>query len=244
MLNNWLSLLLAVFLLLGVPGGRGAGPGSGEWSVPPSTGVIEPAAELPPLGALPPRDLSVLAGRIIAVDPGHGGANPGAHGPSGTAEADNTLAIARYLQAELEKAGAHVVMTRTGWQAPGIGELDQLKARTLLANRSRADVFVSIHNDSNPDRTKTGPTTYYYSPGSSRRLARDVQAELVQSLGAVDNGTVRRSFYVLRHTRMPAVLVEAGFITTPADDARLRDPVYQRRIALGIARGLARYFGG
>lgn len=245
-MNNLLSILLAVFLLLGGPAGRTPGTsGNGSPWPSPTTGAsyesFDPVQELPSASQLPYRNLSVLAGRTIVVDAGHGGDNPGAHGPSGTTEADNVLATARYLQAELERAGARVIMTRTGAESPLNGSAEQLEARTIIANRSRADIFISIHNDSNPDRSKSGPTTYYYG---SERLARAVQAELVTSLGSVDNGVVRRSFYVLKHTRMPAVLVEAGFITNPYDDLRLSNPVYQRRIAQGIARGLARYFGG
>ncbi|MBE3576148.1 MAG: N-acetylmuramoyl-L-alanine amidase [Limnochordales bacterium] len=245
-MDNLLSILLAVFLLVGIPAGKPASTGSSTPLSPsPASGVdydnFDPIQELPPASHLPYRDLSVLKGRTIVVDAGHGGDNPGARGASGATEANNVLAIARFLQAELEKVGARVIMTRTGDEAPLGGRVDQLAARTLIANRSRADVFVSIHNDSNPDPNKSGPTTYYYG---SESLARAIQGELVTALGAPDNGVMRRGFYVLKHTRMPAVLVEAGFITNPYDDLRLRHPVYQRRVAQGIVRGLARYFGG
>ncbi|MBE3583807.1 MAG: N-acetylmuramoyl-L-alanine amidase [Limnochordaceae bacterium] len=242
-MNNLLAILLALFLMAGVPGGSAPNPSAslpwdGSGSSLTSSEIVN---SLPALSELAPRNLRTLSGRTIVVDPGHGGDNPGAHGPHGSREADNNLAIARYLQQDLEQAGARVILTRTGNTTPGFGLVDQLRARVDLANGAGAQVFVSIHNDSNPDLSLSGPTTYYWG---SPALARVIQQELVDSLGAVDNGVVRRPLYVLEHTRMPAVLVEAGFITSPADEARLANPTYQRRIALAIARGLARYFGG
>lgn len=187
-----------------------------------------------------------LHGKVIVVDPGHGGpgrSNAGAVGVGPTPEKDNVLAIGLALKQMLEQAGARVVMTRTGDYSPAYGEYSQLEARTALANRSGADVYVSIHNDWNPNPAIFGTTTYYYF-ATAEPLARCIQEETVKALGSRDLGYRYHSFHVIRATSMPSVLVEVGFLSNRREANLLSETWYRRLAARGIFNGLRRYFSG
>lgn len=194
-----------------------------------------------------------LAGKVIVVDPGHGGQDPsrgdiGAQGVGPAPEKENVLNIGLALRRELQAMGAEVVMTRTTDRNPADGgpyasdPLGQLKARVATAVAAGADAFVSIHNDWNENPSQEGITTYYYG-ADSKALAEAVQASLVAATGAKDRGVKRNGFYVLRNAPGPAILVEAGFVSNPQEAYRLNDAAYQARIARGIAAGVAQALG-
>lgn len=207
-------------------------------------------------GARPQADVSAvrgnLTGKVIVVDPGHGGQNPalgdlGTVGVGPTPEKTNVLHTAFYLQEYLESDGASVVMTRKTDINPAMGtrferEGDgQLRARVDVANRSGADVYVSLHNDWHPDPTVSGATSYYVSQ-SGRTLGQSIQSALTASTGAINRGVRLGNFYVLRNTTMPAVLVEIGYLSHPGEAKLLASPEYQKKAAYGIYQGLIRYF--
>lgn len=170
----------------------------------------------------------------VIIDPGHGGEDPGAIGPRGTHEADVALGIGRLVKAALERQGMHAVLTRNDDSTVA------LEDRPDLAERYGGVVFVSIHANASADPSVQGTTTYYYTP-QSRALAEMVQAEVVRALGEPDRGILAARFYVLVNTQMPAILVETAFISNAAEEAMLRDPAVQTRIAEAIARGVAAF---
>lgn len=179
-----------------------------------------------------------LAGKTIVIDAGHGGADPGARGVSGrTRESYNTLFVAQDVQHLLKRAGAHVIMTRDS------DVFVPLDTRAAIANKAGADIFISIHNDSNPDPSVRGVTTYYYTQ-QSRRLADVLQTSLSTGLGARNVGVLQQPFLVVRTTWMPSVLVELGFLTNWTDEQLLADPVYRYRAAEAIYKGVVQYFDG
>lgn len=183
-----------------------------------------------------PQSAKPLANRTIVLDPGHGGSDPGALGVSGkTREAYNTLFVALDAKNLLEQAGARVILTRSD------DRYVPLAARAAIANQAGADVFISIHNDSNPNPAVHGVTTYYYHE-RSRRLADVMQAHLAQALGTRSVGVIRRSFHVVRETTMPAVLLELGFLSNWSEERLLADPAYRYRAALAIYNGVVDYF--
>lgn len=193
---------------------------------------------------------SLLAGKTIVVDPGHGGPDTGAVGPSGTYEKNNTLPVALELADRLRASGAEVVLTRSTDSSPAgsnYSELNDLKARVQIANQIQADLFVSIHNDAFSNPTAGGTTTYYSvdSPaaGPSQTLASDIQKEVVKQLGLTDRGVKSANFYVVKNTQMPAVLVELGFISNPTEEKLLSSPDFQKKAAEGIYQGILAYQG-
>lgn len=189
------------------------------------------------------QDSGVLRGKVIVVDPGHGGSNPGAVG-NNTIEADNNLAVGLKLRDKLTSAGAKVIMTRDTDRtvAPEGSSLGQeLEARVNLAEKNNADIFVSIHSNSNPDENIYGAMTFYHS-GKSPDLALEVQSALVKETNATDKGTSPATFYVLRNTTMPGILVEMGFVSNAEESARLQNDSYRNRVAQGVFNGIVKYF--
>jgi N-acetylmuramoyl-L-alanine amidase len=176
----------------------------------------------------------VARGSAVIIDPGHGGSDGGATGPSGAREADVTLTISRLVHDDLTAQGIPSVMTRTD------DSTVPLEERPDLAVRNGGMVFISIHANGSRSIGSAGTETYYKTPGS-QALARVMQSEVTQALGEPDRGIHTADFYVLVNTPMPAVLVETAFITNPAEEAMLRDPAVQQRIADAIARAISKY---
>lgn len=186
-----------------------------------------------------------LLGKTLCIDPGHGGGDNGAIGIAGTKEKDNTLAIALLLRDKLEKNGATVIMTReTDKEAsfPGAGSEDELGARVDIANETSADIYVSIHNDSFVNSSASGTTTYHYGDAESIRLANHVQKCLVEELGTKDRGARFASFYVIRYTDMPAILVETAFISNPEEELLLASVDGRFKASESIFQGIVKYF--
>jgi len=174
-----------------------------------------------------------LHGLLIAVDPGHPPA--GATGPTGLTEPEANLAIALHLQRLLEERGAEVLMTRSDTSSIA------LSTRTNEATEASADLLISIHNNAFPDGVNPfenhGTSVFYYHP-HSRGLARAIQAELLHELGTPDLGIGRADLALVRPTWMPAVLTESLFMMIPQQEAALRDPSVQERIAEAHLRGI------
>lgn len=191
-----------------------------------------------------------MKGRIIAVDPGHGGSDSGAIGPTGIMEKSVTLRVSRELKRLLEAEGARVILTRTGdtevsSKGANATSVEELEARCEVANRANADIFLSIHADAFTNREVKGTTAYYYTKGTpqSKRLADSVRTALIDSIGTLDRGTQTCNFYVVKHTDMPAILVEISFISNPDEEKMMNSESGIRKIAQGIADGIADYFG-
>jgi N-acetylmuramoyl-L-alanine amidase len=174
-----------------------------------------------------------LAGRRIAIDPGHPGA--GAHGPAGTYEGDVNLAIAFALDSLLREAGADPVLMRTDTLPLG------LYHRTNRAIEEDAELFVSIHNNGLADGVRpfgrVGTSTYFYHPHASA-LARHVHQGLLASMGLRDLGVFWGDLAVARMSWMPAVLAEGAFMMMPAHEAALQQPGFQAAYARGVLLGI------
>jgi N-acetylmuramoyl-L-alanine amidase CwlD len=168
----------------------------------------------------------------VTLDPGHGGDDNGAVGTAGTREKDVTLGIAERLSKVMQRHGMSVQMTR-------MRDLEiLLRPRVDMANRDESDVFVSIHaNSMGRHHQIRGIETYYYSD-ESYPLARAIHQQLVTQLKQPDRGVRKNNFYVVHHTKMPAALVEIGYLSNPQEEALIRDPVYQERAAQAIFDGV------
>jgi N-acetylmuramoyl-L-alanine amidase len=188
-----------------------------------------------------------LQGRRILIDPGHGGSDPGAGGPAGGRETDVNLGVSEKLRDKLESLGADVRMTRiddTNVGKPGGKQIDELRARVAMANAWPAEVYVSVHSNSNRSPTPHGTETYHSRNASvtSKRLAEAVHQEMVEETGFQDRGVKAANFYVLKNTTMPAILVETGFISNPREERQMVDPQVQDNMASAISRGLQSVF--
>lgn len=179
-----------------------------------------------------------LRGMFIGVDAGHGGEDRSTRGPTDFREADANLQIALQLQQLLEGAGARVMMTRTTDMTVPLND------RPRMAADSGVHVLLSVHNNAFPDGVNpwanNGTSTYYYHP-HSLDLARLIQRELLDELGLRDIGFGRADLALARPTWMPSVLSETAFMMIPAQEAALRDPAVQRRIAAAHVRALEEF---
>lgn len=186
-----------------------------------------------------------LAGKIIVVDAGHGGKDPGASWGA-LLEKDINLDIARHVGRLLKENGATVIMTRED------DTFVELNDRPGIANASNAHFFISVHvNSNNIVNSRSGTFTYYHMQDpDSRALAECIQAEVVKVTGLPDHGARSDSevykvggFAVLRHSRMPAVLFETAYINNERDRQKLMDPEFRRKVAEAIVRGIEVYVG-
>lgn len=186
-------------------------------------------------------------GDLIVLDPGHGGNDPGSLSADlGLTEKNLTLTIAKIVQSRLRSAGWRVIMTRDGdyevGDPKGI-DRQELQARCDVANAAGATAFVSIHINASVSTTPNGTTTYYWRP-ADKAFAQDVQGETVIADGIFDAGVKREDFYVIKHTQMPAVLVETAYLSNAHDGAMLQQPAFLDRIAAGIVKGIMDFTGG
>ena len=193
--------------------------------------------------------------KTICLDAGHGGKDPGKLDGK-MEEKKFTLLLAAQVEQLLTRAGFKVVQTRR-WDST----LD-LAERSRIANRNNADLFVSLHYNAAPTRSVEGSEVYCLTPeGTSSsnggksasaypghaqnawsvQLAYQMQKSLVKNLRVVDRGVKRSQFLVLLDQKCPAILIEAGFMTSPGESKRIYDPAYRKRMALAIVDGILAY---
>ncbi len=181
-----------------------------------------------------------LTGKKLCIDPGHGGSDPGAVGPTGLKEKDVTLRVATVLKNCLVEYGtASVKMTRS------TDIYLSLSQRCQIANNWGANRFISVHFNSCSTPSVNGTETYYYTYGSSysKSLATCLQNRLVQALGLANRGVKTASYYVLKYTNMPAALTESSFISNPYEEARLKNSSYTWKIGYYHYLGICDHYG-
>lgn len=191
----------------------------------------------------------VLKGKIICIDPGHGGTDVGAIGRLGGKEIyekNITLSIALPLRDMLTSAGAKVVMTRSTDKdvyGPWADADPELQARCDVANEAHADAFISIHIDSFSNGSVDGTTAYYNAKSSKDLLLAQMMHQATMSgLAIPDRGVKSNDFYVNVNTTMPSVLMEMGFITNPHRLQMLTSTWGPKTIAKSLFNGLVNYF--
>lgn len=184
--------------------------------------------------------------KIIVIDPGHGGNDPGAGRADGPKEKELTLKIGLKVRDMLQSYGYTVIMTRDGdYHLDKDVDVD-LRKRAAIANNNNADLFVSIHiNSAGP--TAKGSETYYHTTntlgGKSKALATSIQNKLFNylALSSFNRGVKTADFSVLRNTTMPAVLTEVAFISNPNEEALLITDAFQTKAAKAIVDGILDY---
>jgi len=149
------------------------------------------------------------------------------------------FALARRLEAVLSASGVAVYPTREADRSPTDSQ------RASLANALGADLFLALHTGGSPDASARGALTYFFGHDRFRseagaRLAECIHAEMI-GLGVADAGVHAKQYAVLRETRMPAVQIEPGHLTNDADESRLADEEFQRRLAEAIAAGVREF---
>jgi N-acetylmuramoyl-L-alanine amidase len=188
-----------------------------------------------------------LFGKRIVIDPGHGGPDPGVVVPHGVlrwTEADLAFDLASRLEGRLAAVGMRVHLTR----GPAPTQVLTNQRRAQLANELGADLLISIHLDGHANPAAEGAATYHYGSGSGvtstvgERLAALVQREIVVRTGLRDCRTHGKTWDLLRLTRMPAVQVDLGYLTSQADRVRLVDPLFRDRAVEAMIAAVQRMY--
>ncbi|MCA0985603.1 N-acetylmuramoyl-L-alanine amidase CwlD [Halobacillus yeomjeoni] len=194
---------------------------------------------------------SPLSGKVIVLDPGHGGPDGGAEGADGTQEKEITLQMCEYLRDYLQEAGALVYMTRyedkdlSSDSAGGLSarKSEDIRNRVRFIEEKEADFYLSIHLNAIPSSKWRGAQTFFNPQNAeSQHLAKFIQAEIKSNL----NNTSREALgltniYMLKHPGAPGALVEAGFLSNPDERELLKTEDYQRQMAASVYQGILRY---
>lgn len=183
---------------------------------------------------------SPVKDRIIVIDAGHGGKDPGASS-NGAVEKEITLKVANVVKNKLQADGAKVIMTRTGDTYP------TLEDRVQIALNNYAEIFVSIHVNSATTTSASGTETYYSIEGNvnveeDQLLAKCINSQIVKNANMKDRGIKQADFYVIRSMILPSVLVELGFITNPEDRSKLTSSQYINIFGDSIYKGIVEYY--
>lgn len=201
---------------------------------------VKPDTSTSPTPAQTPILINTQAVRnkLIVIDPGHGGKNPGAIGVTGTWESNINYDIASRLNELLQNAGAFTIMTRKSDEDPGLWD------RPGMANTNHADLFISIHSDSHPSPATRGSTVYahYNATKDNWTLAWFVHNEIIKMTGLESKGLRAANFVVLREAKMPAILVESAYMTNKDDEALLKNPDFRQLMAQAIFNGIVEYY--
>lgn len=207
-------------------------PSGDQWKFAPQT---RPA---------PPSTYVAQNPRLIVIDPGHGGSDPGSY-RGDLVEKTIALDMSKRLRDILVQRGWRVLMTRETDKdvfGPNDSDRDELQARDDIANNSGARLFISIHVNAYMNSGPHGATAYYYK-SSDVALAQAVDRRIAAQGGIKSDGTVKDKLYVVHHANMPATLVETAFISNPDDRALLQSPQWRQKMAQAIADGIADYAG-
>ena len=182
---------------------------------------------------------------LVVLDPGHGGRDPGKIGVNGEEEKDLNLAVALRTREVLKDHGIEVVMTREEDVMLGDADAQNRKAadmreRVKMINDLRPAIAVSIHQNSYTDSAVRGPQVFYYTHSEqSRQAAEIMRGELLEA----DPEHARPvkandTYYLLKKTEVPAIIVECGFLSCPEEAELLADEAYQEKMAGAIAKGI------
>lgn len=180
----------------------------------------------------------------IMIDPGHGGHDFGTQSISKPRYLEKSLNLvtAKFVREYLQQMGYQVWMTREDDQ------FVSLEKRAKIANEKKPALFVSIHYNSAPLADAQGVEVFFYQTKKerarqSKQLAHAILKNILAETSAKSRGVKHGNYHVIRQTIMPAILVEGGFVTNESELQKLKDPLYLKRMAWGIVRGIDEYLG-
>lgn len=192
-------------------------------------------------------------GKIVMIDPGHGGIDGGALAKDGTCEKDINLSISKKLKKYLEDANYKVIMTRNEDKGLYTDEgkirkkkIEDLNNRCKEKINSKCDIFISIHLNMFPEAKYSGAQVWYGDNEKSRELASIIQKNMVEDLDKSNNRKEKpagNSYKILRCGKeIPSVIVECGFLSNPSEKAKLMESTYQDKVSASIGRSVKSYF--
>ena len=176
-----------------------------------------------------------LKGKVIIIDPGHGGADPGAVARKNDYEKHYTLDLSKRMKTLLEQKGAKVILLRTRDTNASLGQ------RVRKVNRSNGDFLISVHINSFINGAANGSETYYYKK-SEKIAAKYIQKHLAKELRLRNNGVKHAKMFILKYSKIPGVLIEPCFITNKKEYSLLKTIAFRNKIAKATVDGLEEYY--
>ena len=180
--------------------------------------------------------------RVIVLDPGHGGEDPGKVGVNDALEKDINLQIALRVKKKLEEKGFAVVLTREGDSVPD-GKREDMNARVKLINETKPAIAVSIHQNSYTNSSVRGAQVFYHV---SSEVSKEAAQCLQEEFWALDEENKREikandTYFMLKRTEVPTIIVECGFLSNPEEAENLLTEDYQEQISLAICTGISKW---
>ncbi len=189
-----------------------------------------------------------LAGTTIVIDPGHGHPDAGASSSNNIQEKNINLKIALKLKKNLESAGAKVILTRKDdnslSRSKTNNKKDDLNKRVEIRDKSNASLFISIHMNYYENSKYSGAQVFYSNSNKENKiLAESIQSKLISDADPLNKRKIKNdnNIYVLKGSRIPAVLVECGFLSNVNEANKLNTKKYQKKVADAIFKGIIEY---
>lgn len=200
------------------------------------------------------KNIKTKNGKVVVIDPGHGGSDPGKVGISGVKEKDVNLAISKCLKEELEANGFDVVMTRTGDEILNEGKRfskvgDLSKRCSIINNTYQINsncIMISIHQNSFISENVKGAQGFFYEKSeNSKKLGTILQNHLNKNINTEKEKAAKanNSYYILINSKCPGIIIECGFLSNRNEEASLSRTDYQKKLAEIICAGIKEYFG-
>jgi N-acetylmuramoyl-L-alanine amidase len=186
-----------------------------------------------------------LSNKIIIIDAGHGGWDPGKIAQDNILEKDLNLKVAKKVQQYLEQSGAFVLMTRTKDEALGNIKVIDMKTRREITDASQADMLISIHQNAHTKKSANGAQVFYYNNSTSgKRLAEAIQEQIKKNTDQNQKRSAKTnsSYYILKNIKIPSVIIECGFLSNDNDLEKLINDDYQNKISWAIYLGIIDYY--
>ena len=182
---------------------------------------------------------------VIVVDPGHGGEDPGKVGTNDVLEKDLNLQIAKKVKKLLEEAGIKIVMTRENDKVPDVKKED-LNQRIQLINDTKPTLALCIHQNSYPDQAIRGAQVFYHTVTEEAEDAASIVQEELRTVDPTNKRQIKENdtYYMLKHTKVPTIIVECGFLTNPEEAEKLTQEEYQDVLAKAICEGIIKWLKG
>lgn len=180
--------------------------------------------------------------KVVVIDPGHGGEDPGKVGVNEALEKDINLAIAKKVKACLEEKGIKVIMTREDDNVPE-AKMEDLKERVKLINDTRAPLTVCIHQNSYTDPAVWGAQVFYYSESAEGKEAAQMMQEEFKKIDTENKREIKANdtYYMLKNTKVTTIIAECGFLSNPEEANKLTTEEYQDQVARAICEGIVKW---
>lgn len=192
-----------------------------------------------------------LNGKVIVIDPGHGGPDGGAVGTDNTSEKDIALVVSKKLRHYMQQSGALVYLTRetdtdlASKETKGLSrrKSEDIRSRLQFIHEKQADFFITIHLNAIPSTRWSGAQTFYDSKfDENEHLAKMIQTEIVRNLENTTRVALPiHNIYLLKYAEVPGSLVEIGFLSNVEERENLKEEQYQQKVASSIYKGVLRY---